>query len=148
MPTKHPKPQTTLEVKGKLKQLTPSEASMKIITPSHNLIAAVTSSEKFTCPGRSISNHAFHIPNLWYLLIAYARGDKNCNYFVILVSYFCDGLFYQIFRNHNYYSTLFLQTVPIFLGGWKKRHHKITVKFIEKNLSPHTCSDRPRCISV
>lgn len=43
---------------------------MKIITPSHNLIAAVTSSEKFTCPGRSISNHAFHIPNLRYLLIA------------------------------------------------------------------------------
>ena len=61
------------------------------------------------------------------------QGDKNCYYFVILVSYFCDGLFYQIFRNHNYYSTLFLQTVPIFLGGWKKRHHKITVKFIEKN---------------
>lgn len=73
---------------------------MKIITPSHNLIAAVTSSEKFTCPGRSISNHAFHIPNLRYLLIANASGDKNCNYFVILVSYFCDGLFYQIFRNH------------------------------------------------
>ena len=56
---------------------------MKIITPSHSLIAAVTSSEKFTCPGRSISNHTFHIPNLRYLLIANARGDKNCNYTVL-----------------------------------------------------------------
>ena len=28
--------------------LTPSAASMNITTPSHNLIAAVTSSEKFT----------------------------------------------------------------------------------------------------
>ena len=90
---------------------------MKIITPSHNLIAAVTSSEKFTCPGRSISNHAFHIPNL--LLIANARGDKNCNYFVILVSYFCDGLFNQIFRNHI--IQLFLQTLCQFSWEVEKR---------------------------
>jgi len=32
------------------KSLTPSDASIKIITPSHSLNAAVTSSEKFTCP--------------------------------------------------------------------------------------------------
>lgn len=32
------------------KLLTPSDASIKIITPSHSLKAAVISSEKLTCP--------------------------------------------------------------------------------------------------
>ena len=37
-------------LKEKQKSLTPSDASIKIITPSHSLNAAVTSSEKLTCP--------------------------------------------------------------------------------------------------
>lgn len=37
--------------------LTPSDASIKIITPSHILKAAVTSSEKFTWPVKKGSHH-------------------------------------------------------------------------------------------
>lgn len=39
-----------LQKKHRFWKLTPSDASMKMITPSHILRAAVTSSEKFTCP--------------------------------------------------------------------------------------------------
>ena len=37
-------------LKENQKSLTPSDASIKIIIPSHSLKAAVISSEKFTCP--------------------------------------------------------------------------------------------------
>lgn len=42
--------------------LTPSDASIKIITPSHILKAAVTSSEKFTWPVKKESHHLNFAP--------------------------------------------------------------------------------------